>query len=65
MTDSHVRLLAAVARHRERERDEYNSSADPSPRREAELSRRATRAREQLSAALARRRLATDYERDP
>ncbi len=28
MTDEHARLLAAVARHRERERDEYESSAD-------------------------------------
>lgn len=35
MSDSHVRLLAAVARHRERERDEHRSSPDPvtDPRR--------------------------------
>ena len=64
MTDSHVRLLAAVARHRERERDDYQSSAAPSAAREADLSHRATRARKQVSAAHARRRLATGDERN-
>jgi hypothetical protein len=64
MTDSHVRLLAAVARYRERERDEYQSSADLSAVREADLSHRATRARDQVSAARARRRIATGDERN-
>jgi hypothetical protein len=64
MTDSHIRLLAAVARHREREREEYQSSADPSAPREADLCHRATRARDQVSAARARRRLATGDERN-
>jgi hypothetical protein len=61
MTDSHMRLLAAVARHRERERDEYDSSTAPFPLRQAvrraDLTHRATRARKQVSAAQARRRL--------
>ena len=64
MSDSHIRLLAAVARHRERARDEYQSTADPSARQEADLSHRATRARDQVSAARARRRLATGDERN-
>jgi hypothetical protein len=62
MTDSHIRLLAAVARYRERERDEHRSSADPSALREADLSHRASRAREQMSAARTRRPLATGVE---
>ncbi|MET0731143.1 MAG: hypothetical protein ABWZ03_08130 [Solirubrobacterales bacterium] len=47
MTDSHLRLLAAVARHREATRV-----------RRADLSHQAIRARKQMSAARARRRLA-------
>ncbi len=52
MTDSHRRLLAAVARRQERERD----------LRTVDLSHSATRARKQVSAARARRRLATGDE---
>jgi hypothetical protein len=64
MTDSHIRLLAAVARFRDRETEEYQSSVDPSAAGEAARSHRAARARKQLSAARARRRLATGHERD-
>ena len=64
MTDSHMRILAAVARHRERKRDDYETSASPSPQRAADLSHRAVRARKQVSAARARRRLATGDEPD-
>jgi hypothetical protein len=49
MTDSHVRLLAAVRRRRKRDR---------------ELAHRTARARTQMSAARARRRLATGDEGD-
>jgi hypothetical protein len=56
MTDSHTRLLAAVARHRETKSGDYKSSARPTTRKQAELSDRATRARGQVSAAHARRR---------
>ncbi len=60
MTDRHVRLLAAVARHRERQRDDRRPSDTPaSGLHHADLSHRAIRARKQLSAARARRRLAS------
>ncbi len=60
MSDRHIRLLAAVARHRERERDEYRDSDIPaSGLHRAGLAHRAIRARKQLSAARARRRLAS------
>lgn len=64
MTDSRTRLLAAVARHRERERDTQRFAADSPSRREAgaDLSHYAVRARKQVSAARARRRLATGDE---
>ena len=66
MTDSRTRLLAAVARQREREGDTQRFSADSSSRREtgADLSHHETRARKQMSAARARRRLATGDEPD-
>lgn len=60
MTDRHTRLLAAVARHRKRETDEYRASdTTASGLHRAGLAHRAIRARKQLSAALARRRLAS------
>jgi hypothetical protein len=64
MTDSHIRLLRAVARVRERESDDYQSSADRSAQTQADLSDRATRARDQVNAANARRRLAIGDERN-
>jgi hypothetical protein len=64
MTDSHIRLLEAVARQRERETDEYQSSPGTSAPRHADPRHRATRARKQVSAARARRRLATGDERN-
>ena len=60
MTDSRVRLMAAVARHRERQLDESRASdIRASGARRTGLSHRAIRARKQLSAARARRRLAS------
>jgi hypothetical protein len=62
MSDSHLRLLRGLARQRQRELDEH-LAARVSPRglpsqRQQRLEGRATRSRERVSAAQARRRRA-------
>ena len=60
MADSHISLLEAIARHRQRRVAQHDSAAGRSPAgRRTELALAATRARAQVTAAAARRRLPT------
>jgi hypothetical protein len=60
MSDQHIRILAAQARHSQRELDAHDAAGEhPDPgfvRRRRELEGRAERTRASLAAARARRR---------
>jgi hypothetical protein len=66
MADSHISLLEAIARHHQRRVDRLDAGAGSGPgpehsaRRRAQLTRVAGRARAQVTAAAARRRLPPD-----
>ncbi|WP_027006914.1 hypothetical protein [Conexibacter woesei] len=62
MADSHISLLEAIARHQQRRVDRLDAGPGPdhSTGRRAQLTRVAGRARAQVTAAAARRRLPPD-----
>jgi hypothetical protein len=60
VADSHISLLETIARHRQRRVAELESGPDRSSGRRVQLARAAERARAQVTAAAARRRLPPD-----
>ncbi|WP_445149854.1 hypothetical protein [Baekduia sp. Peel2402] len=59
MADSHISLLEAIARHRQRRVDQLDAETGHSAGRRTDLALAAARARAQATAAAARRRLPT------